>query len=234
MFAVRASAGRNVSRETGVARVTLQRADVLKRVKPDVGRRLDVYVELLQKWQRTINLVAPSTLREIWHRHIADSLQVQVAAPEARLWVDCGSGGGFPGLVTAIVLSEIPDAEVHLIESDKRKAAFLRTVSRETGLRTEVHAARIEEVVSAWRGPPPDAVSARALAPLSKLVDYAEPFLQSGAVGVFLKGESVDAELTQLDGAHKFTIESIPSSIDQAGRLILVRAVGARPRCGGA
>lgn len=210
----------------------LDRASVLSRLPPETGRRLDLYVKLLEKWQPTINLVAPSTLREVWHRHVADSLQVRAALPNASVWVDLGSGGGFPGLVTAIVLADTPGAKVHLIESDKRKAAFLRTVSRETGAPADIHAARIEEVVRAWRGAPPDAVSARALAPLSQLVAYAEPFLESGAVGAFLKGESVDAELTGLGAGHKFEIESIPSSIDQAGRLLIVRASCVRPRCG--
>lgn len=208
------------------------RASVLSRLSPETGRRLDLYVKLLEKWQPTINLVAPSTLREIWHRHVADSLQVGAALPDARIWVDLGSGGGFPGLVTAIALADTPGARVHLIESDKRKAAFLRTVSRETGAPAEVHAARIEEVVRAWRGPSPDAVSARALAPLSQLAAYAEPFLESGATGAFLKGESVEAELTGLSASHKFEIESIPSSIDQAGRLLIVRASCVRPRRG--
>lgn len=210
------------------------RATVLATVPEAVGRRLDIYARLLEKWQPTINLVAASTLPDLWRRHIADSLQVAAAVSDARIWVDLGSGGGFPGLVTAIVLADVPGARVHLIESDKRKAAFLRTVSRETGAPAEVHAARIEDVVAAWTDPAPDAVSARALAYVPQLVTYAAPFLRAGAVGVFLKGESVDAELTQLDAAHKFEIESIPSSIDKAGRLLIVRVVGARPRCGGA
>ena len=100
---------------------------------PETERRLAIYADLLAKWQKTINLVAASTLPHLWMRHFADSLQVQAAAPAAGCWVDLGSGAGFPGLVTAIRLAEEPGATVHLIESDQRKCAFLREVSRETG-----------------------------------------------------------------------------------------------------
>lgn len=164
--------------------------------------RLDRYAELLRKWQTTINLVAPSTLPQLWTRHFADSLQVQAAAPEARIWADLGSGGGFPGLVTAIRLADVPGAKVHLIESDQRKAAFLREVSRETKAAAEVHLGRIETVLSALSGI--EAVSARALAPLPKLIAYAQPALDNGAVGLFLQGEQGGAELTLSGGAGTF------------------------------
>ncbi len=114
---------------------------------PETQQRLAIYAELLRKWQKTINLVAASTLPHIWTRHFADSLQVQAAAPEALIWVDLGSGAGFPGLVTAIRLADKPGAKVHLIDSDQRKCAFLREVSRETAAPAIVHDGRIESVV---------------------------------------------------------------------------------------
>ena len=144
----------------------MTREAVLAALPDAVARRLTIYADLLVRWQATINLVAPSTLPDLWDRHIGDSLQVRAAAPYALRWVDLGSGGGFPGLVTAILLAETAGAEVHLVESDKRKAAFLRTVSRETGAPAHIHAERIEKFVPA-HDTPVDAVSARALAPVA-------------------------------------------------------------------
>jgi 16S rRNA (guanine527-N7)-methyltransferase len=187
--------------------------------------RLTVYAALLRKWKMTINLVASSTLPFIWTRHFADSLQVQAAVPEARIWADLGSGAGFPGLVTAIRLANEPGAKVHLIESDQRKCAFLREVSRETQAPAIVHQGRIEEVLPGIEDKI-DAVSARALAPLPELVDYAAKALDNGAVGVFLKGEQVEDELTLSQGVDNFThyeISAIPSLTSETGRLLIVR-----------
>ena len=195
---------------------------------PDaVARRLLIYADLLRRWQRTINLVAPATLPDLWSRHVGDSLQVQAAVPAARRWVDLGSGGGFPGLVTAIVLAEVAGAHVHLVESDKRKAAFLAAVSRETGTPATVHAERIEAFVPRHAGPV-DAVSARALAPLAKLVSYSEPLLRAGAVGVFPKGRTAARELTDLDLDRRFTVDSLPSRTEDGASLLLVRCLPAR------
>jgi 16S rRNA (guanine527-N7)-methyltransferase len=197
----------------------------------DAKRRLKIYADLLVHWQRTINLVAASTLPDVWSRHFADSLQVQAAVPSARQWVDLGSGGGFPGLVTAIVLTGVPEAAVHLVESDKRKAAFLRTVARETGAPAVVHAERIEVFVPAHAAQV-DAVSARALAPLKTLVAWSEKFLLMGAIGVFPKGQTAETELTGFDHAHRFNIESVPSRIDRSSCLLIVRAAGPHPDAG--
>ena len=186
-------------------------------------RRLQIYADLLVRWQATINLVSPTTLPHLWTRHIGDSLQVQAAVPKARHWVDLGSGGGFPGLVTAIVLAEIPDTSVHLVESDKRKAAFLRTVSRETGVAAQIHAERIETFVPRHAAEV-DAVSARALAPLDQLVAHAEKFLLAGAIGVFPKGQNVQSELTPLAHDPRFEIKSMPSRIHDHSSLVIVRA----------
>jgi 16S rRNA (guanine527-N7)-methyltransferase len=185
-------------------------------------RRLEIYAELLQKWQRAVNLVGDSTLDDIWVRHFADSLQVAEAVPEARKWLDLGSGAGFPGLVTAIRYAGEPGARVHLVESNRRKCAFLREAARATGAPAVVHCGRIEEVLPSFNEPI-DAVSARALASLEKLIAYAEEFLAQGAVGVFPRGKLFEAEgLLGLTGG-KYLLTSIASHTDPAARLVVVR-----------
>jgi 16S rRNA (guanine527-N7)-methyltransferase len=192
----------------------------------EIVRRLDIYADLLRKWQKTINLVANSTLPQLWIRHIADSLQVLAAIPQARVWADLGSGSGFPGLVTAIQLAETPGARVHLIESDQRKCAFLRAVSRETSAPVIVHNARIESVIDKL-GDPIDAVSARALAPLPVLVDHAKNLLAKGAVGVFLKGQDYEDEVKALSAAGQYRIMATSSVTAPVSRLLLVHDIGA-------
>jgi 16S rRNA (guanine527-N7)-methyltransferase len=190
-------------------------------VTASIIARFDLYVELLRKWQKTINLVAQSTMPHLWTRHIADSLQVQAALPQAKLWADLGSGGGFPGLVTAIRLAETPGARVHLIESDQRKCAFLREVSRETSAPAIVHNARIEQCLDDL-DVAIEAVSARALAPLPRLVAYAENRLAKGAMGVFLKGQEADQEVRALSAAGRYRIIERTSVTASASRLLLI------------
>lgn len=191
---------------------------------PDLEERLAVYADLLTRWQSMINLVAPSTLGSIWVRHIADSMQVGNLLPEARIWLDLGSGAGFPGLVTAIGLVGHAGALVHLVESDKRKCAFLREVSRETGATTEIHAARIEAVVPALPGLI-DAISARALAALPILMRYSEAFLLKGAKAAFMKGQFVADELTRLATDRRFAFELVQSKTEANGRIVMVRSI---------
>ena len=203
---------------------------LLEALPDDVRRRLEVFVRLLLRWQATVNLIAPSTVPNVWTRHVADSLQVAAAVPDARQWVDLGSGGGFPGLVTATTLADHAEAHVHLVESDKRKAAFLRTAIREIGLPASVHARRIEAFVPDHRGRV-DAVSARALAPPARLVEWAGPFLENGAVGVFPQGETAAAELTGLGADRRFHCESVPSRLRSGSSLLIVKAQP--PECAG-
>src|ERR1700742_5264321 len=158
--------------------------------------RLDRYVDLLRQWQAKTNLVAPSTLPNLWTRHIADSLQLLSLAPSAKRWADLGSGGGFPGVVLACALAETSGAMVHLIERNGKKAAFLREALRVTGAPGLVHAAGIEDSVETL-SPPIDCVTARALAPLHQLIGFAEPLVRKGAKALFLKGQDVEAELTE-------------------------------------
>jgi 16S rRNA (guanine527-N7)-methyltransferase len=183
--------------------------------------RLTLYEMLLRRWQQKINLVSNSTLSNLWLRHFADSAQVLEVLPEARSWADLGSGAGFPGLVTAIQLIDKSEGCVHLIESDGKKCAFLREVARETGARAEIHRGRIEDVVD---GLSVEAVSARALAPMAKLLEYAAPLLKKGAVGVFLKGQDIEAELTGLTSSSRFKLEIRPSRCDPRGKIAIVSA----------
>jgi 16S rRNA (guanine527-N7)-methyltransferase len=195
---------------------------LLAELPDETLRRLKTYEKLLKKWQPAVNLVGDSTLGDLWVRHFADSLQVAEAVPFARRWLDLGSGAGFPGLVAAVKLAGEPGAAVHLVESNRRKCAFLREAARELGAPAIVHCGRIEDIVPALDGPF-DAVSARAVALLPTLIAYADKFLAEGAVGVFPKGKGFAAEMSQAltDGKHSIT--AVPSRTDPAARLILVR-----------
>ncbi len=190
-------------------------------------RRLEIYASLLQKWQRVVNLVGKSSLDDLWVRHIADSLQVSEAVPEARRWLDLGSGAGFPGLVTAIRYAGEPGGLVHLVEANQRTCAFLQNAIRETSAPAIVHCGRLETVLPAL-DEKIDAVSARALAPLDALLGYAEKFIGQGAVGVFSKGKLFEAELTGSLTAGKYLITTMESQTCSAARLVLVRRRASR------
>jgi 16S rRNA (guanine527-N7)-methyltransferase len=168
----------------------------LAAVSRETEERLDRYVSLLREWQAKTNLVAPSTLPQLWTRHIADSLQLLSLAPSARVWMDLGSGGGFPGVVLACALAETEGASVHLVERNAKKAAFLREALRITSAPGVVHLAEIGDTVDRF-AEPVDCVTARALAPLNQLIGFAEPLVQKGAKALFLKGQDVEAELTE-------------------------------------
>ena len=165
-------------------------------VSRETEARLDRYIDLLLEWQTKTNLVAPSTLPNLWTRHVSDSLQLLALAPSARRWVDLGSGGGFPGIVLACALADMPDTVVHLIERNAKKAAFLREALRITNSPGTVHLADIGDSVDRISGTI-DCVTARALAPLHQLIGFAEPLVRRGAKALFLKGQDVEAELTE-------------------------------------
>lgn len=190
-------------------------------VSRETIERLEIYEALLLKWQKIKNLVAPSTLDHIWSRHFADSAQLLELAPDARKWVDLGSGGGFPGLVVAIQLAGRAGAEVHLVESDNRKCAFLREVARAVEAPAIVHHMRIEACYEEVGKV--DVVSARALAPLRILLDLSTPFIENGAKCLFLKGQDVDAELTATTTYSRVKIQLIDSKTDQSGRIVVVQ-----------
>ena len=176
------------------------------RVSRETRERLEHFTALFQKWARSINLVAPSTLDAFWKRHVEDSCRVYQLFPGQNDWVDLGSGGGFPGIITAILLAESGGGWVHLVESNHKKAAFLRVALNETGARGSVHAVRIEEATKAIQQV--DAVSARALAELDLLLDYASPWMCEGrhAKAIFHKGRDYQSELAIARGRWDFDL----------------------------
>jgi 16S rRNA (guanine527-N7)-methyltransferase len=204
--------------------LTADRARALKLtpVSRETAARLDRFVVLLMQWQQHTNLIASSTEPIVWTRHVADSLQLLPLAPRARIWVDLGSGGGFPGLALACALADTPGAQVHLVESTLKKAAFLREAAQVTGAPAVVHAERIADFV---RHAPTqiDAVTARALAPLTKLLAEAYPLLKRAAIGLFPKGQDVAAELTQAAKCWKIQSSLVPSRTDPKAQIVVVR-----------
>lgn len=185
--------------------------------------RLEQYDALLRKWNPAINLVSPRSLEELWSRHIADSAQLfALIRPRAGIWADLGSGGGFPALVIAALARELaPALEIILVESDRRKSAFLMTVIRELDLKARVIAERIEAVAPLGA----DFLSARALAPLSMLLTFSERHLARGGICVFPKGESWRHELAEVDKTWSFELECHPSETDSAAQILILKGV---------
>lgn len=185
------------------------------RVSRETQERLKHFAQLFQKWAKTINLVAPSTIDDLWHRHIADSAQIFQLHPATDHWVDLGSGGGFPGVITAILLAEKGAGHVDLVESNQKKAAFLRVCLRECSARGAVHAIRIEEAPAAIQTC--DVISARALAELEILLDYAAPWLERNEnLRLFLhKGRDYERELQKARGRWQFDLVKHQSVVER-------------------
>jgi 16S rRNA (guanine527-N7)-methyltransferase len=200
------------------------RALVLCPVSRETEARLDRFVEILLRWQSKLNLVAPSTLRDLWTRHIADSLQLLPLAPQARVWVDFGSGGGFPGVPIACALADEPGTKVHLIESNGKKAAFLREAARAAGVPAVVHQERVEKFGESC-AEPVQVVTARALAPLKTLCDQAFPLISRGAVALFPKGQDVDAELTDAAKYWRLDAVKVLSKTSPEGSIVVIRSL---------
>jgi 16S rRNA (guanine527-N7)-methyltransferase len=197
-------------------------------VSRETYERLALLVSLVRKWQKAENLVSPSTLGEIWTRHVADSAQLFALHPEARCWLDLGSGGGFPGLVTAILLGTgeaRSDGHVHLVESNSRKCAFLRTAARETGAPAVVHHGRIEDVLANWTEPV-DLISARALAPLPELLRLAGHLIAPERRALFPKGVDYEREIEEATQSYDIDLLVHPSRINEGSVILEVaRAV---------
>lgn len=199
-----------------------RRLNAVAPVSRETFERFQIYHDLLLRWSKIKNLVAPNTLEHIWDRHFADSLQLESLVEGSRTIVDMGSGAGFPGLVLALKMREKEGTLVHLIESDNRKCAFLREVIRATDAAAVVHCGRIEQVIHTL--PMPDVVTARALASLGALVRLSAPLITSGALGVFLKGQDYRSELTAARASCTFNFEIVQSVTDLTAAVVLVRS----------
>jgi len=191
-------------------------------VSHETEARLAIFVDLLDRWRRKTNLIADSTFPSVWTRHIADCAQLLALAPNARRWVDMGSGAGFPGLVIAIQLADVPGAAVHCIESDSRKAAFLREAARTVGAAATIHPVRVEDVAPESLGPV-DAVTARAFAPLPLTLKLARPWMERGAVAVFPRGESARDQIAALPEARVYAIETMSSVVNPKAAILRIR-----------
>jgi 16S rRNA (guanine527-N7)-methyltransferase len=195
-------------------------------VSRETEERLAAFVALLDRWRHKTNLIANSTFASVWTRHIADSAQLLALAPEAKRWVDMGSGAGFPGLVIAIALAGVPGARVHCIESDRRKCAFLREAARLTGAAAAIHPERVEAIEPKSLGAV-DAVTARAFAPLPLALKLARPWIERGAVAVFPRGESAKDQIAALaetaPEAEAYAIETLPSVVDPKAAILRIR-----------
>lgn len=199
------------------------------RVSRETIERLHGFVLLFRKWAKAINLVAPSTLTELWQRHVEDSAQIYALFPGPYRWVDLGSGGGFPGVITAILLAEIGDGWVHLVESNNKKAAFLRTAILETGARASVHPLRIEEAPAQIVRC--DAISARALADLDKLLEFSLPWAERNAdLRLFLhKGRDYQREVDKAVGRWSFDLVKHPSTVERDSVVLEIANLSRRP-----
>jgi 16S rRNA (guanine527-N7)-methyltransferase len=194
--------------------MTSHASDVIGlRVSRETFDKLALFADLFTKWAKTINLVAPSTKSDLWTRHIADSAQLLRIVPEPLTWIDLGSGGGFPGIITAILLTEANSGWVHLVESNQKKAAFLRVALQQTQARGSVHVSRIEDAPRAI--PTCDAISARAVADLSTLARLCEPWmLETEARAYFHKGRDYQLEVDKARGAFDFDLLKHQSSVE--------------------
>lgn len=197
----------------------------LTNVSRETLDRLAAYVELLSAWNRRINLVGRDTIGDVWRRHILDSAQLYpLIPPQARILVDLGSGAGLPGLILSIM--GVP--EVHLIESDARKAVFLREAIRVTGAAATVHPMRIDRVKPFVA----DVVTARALAPMGELLQISEPFQGPRTLCLFLKGRNVEEELTGIDKAWNMRLQRSPSLSDVSGCILRLENITRDPSAG--
>ncbi|WP_120500015.1 16S rRNA (guanine(527)-N(7))-methyltransferase RsmG [Roseovarius sp. EL26] len=193
-------------------------SDLLQNVSRETQERLSIYLELLKKWNKKINLVSPATLKSAWQRHFVDSIQIcQLSDKSGQKWVDMGSGAGFPGLVVSIVgMEDDTPHHVTLIESDMRKCMFLRTVIREVGAPAEVINDRIERISSLEA----DIVSARALADLKILMGYADHHLKPDGMALFLKGNNWKTELKDAETRWTFDYNA-HNSLTENGSVIM-------------
>jgi 16S rRNA (guanine527-N7)-methyltransferase len=188
---------------------------------PQAVADLESYRSYLEDWNQRMNLVGPATLDIFWSRHAWDSAQILPLAPDAKVWADLGTGAGLPGIVLAILAKDVPGFHVHLVESMAKRCRFLTEVVNGLRLPATVHQSRAEDLAL-----PVDIVTARACAPLSRLLGYARPYLHRGATALFLKGQDVAAEMAEAATSWDFDADVLPSLSDSRGRIVRVRRLG--------
>ncbi|MCP4386483.1 MAG: 16S rRNA (guanine(527)-N(7))-methyltransferase RsmG [Hyphomicrobiales bacterium] len=196
-------------------------------VSRETASRLTAFVGLVRKWQRVENLISAKTLPMIWHRHVADSAQLVSLFPDSLRWLDLGTGAGFPGIVLACLLAESAEAKIDLLEANGRKCAFLRHVVREIAIPAVVHQGRIEALVADW-GEPIDRVTARAVAPLNRLIGLSQPILASGTPAAFFKGADFVGEISEATQYWNLDLVEHKSRISENGVILEVRSAGRR------
>jgi 16S rRNA (guanine527-N7)-methyltransferase len=179
---------------------------------------LEAFRALLADWNEKMNLVGPSAMAEFWLRHALDSAQLLALAPKAKIWADLGAGAGLPGLVLAILLKGRDGAHVHLVESMAKRCRFLTAVVEALALPATVHQARAEDLSLKVH-----VVTARACAPMSRLLGYARPYLRKNVVGLFLKGQDVEIELSEATRYWGFQATLRPSLSSPQGRIVELR-----------
>ena len=185
---------------------------------PEQVADLERFRQMLAERNAVMNLVGPATLPDFWNRHAWDSAQLMKLSPDTKTWADLGAGAGLPGIVLAILGKGRPGFHVHLVESMAKRCRFLSDVVAELGLPATVHNARAENLDLAV-----DSVTARACAPLFRLLGYARPYLAKGATGWFLKGQDVASELEEATRYWEFEADTVPSLSDARGRIVRVR-----------
>jgi 16S rRNA (guanine527-N7)-methyltransferase len=196
--------------------------------------RLKIYESALRKWQRAVNLVAPKTLPEIWHRHFADSLQIARLVPaSAKSLVDMGSGGGFPGLVLAALFADTGGPAVTLVESDQRKCAFLRDTARAMEIPVDILSTRIENDANLAALSSVDVVTARALASLDNLLTLVSPYVTDATTCIFMKGRDADREIIEARQRWCFDVYEQTSITDQAAKILVVNRLAAHSGAAG-
>lgn len=185
---------------------------------PEAMANLERFRECLEVANQDMNLVGPSTLPQFWLRHALDSAQLLKIAPKARVWADLGAGAGFPGVVLATLLKGQAGVRIHLIDSLTKRCRFLQSVVDELELPAEVHDARAEALRL-----PVEVVTARACAPMTRLLEFARSYLREGVEGLFLKGEKAEAELQEARKSWRFEADLLPSLSDSRGRVVRIR-----------
>ncbi|MDN5926787.1 MAG: 16S rRNA (guanine(527)-N(7))-methyltransferase RsmG [Hyphomicrobiales bacterium] len=194
-------------------------------VSRETADRLELFEQQFRRWSARINLAAVSQLDNLWARHILDSAQLARFAPETVRWLDIGSGGGFPGAVLAILLRDRSSFHIDLVESNRKKAAFLKTTLADCPS-VRVHPVRIEQAYTLVESP--EIVTARALAPLPNLLGLAAPWLANGALGLFHKGRDYASEIEEAGDAWRFDLVEHRSMVDREGRILEIRNLRAR------